>query len=157
MSECKYSFQEAKSKLEALCAYQERCESELLSKLYDWGLNQDDSNALIAHLITSNFLSEERFAEAYASGKMRIKKWGRIKIKLNLKQKRVSNYSIDKALKSLDYEEYLSNIRTLIVSKSLLTKSKNNFEKKIKIQKYLVSKGYEVDLVFDLVNELLND
>jgi regulatory protein len=73
-SECKYSFLEAKTKLEALCAYQERCSFELNSKMISWGLFEDDRNALLADLITNNFLSEERFAEAFTSGKVRVKK-----------------------------------------------------------------------------------
>jgi len=105
-SECKYSFLEAKAKIEALCAYQERCQFEIDQKLISWGFNEEDSSALIVDLIKNRFLDEERFASAFVSGKFRIKRWGRIKIKAHLKQKRISVYSNDKALKEIDPDEY---------------------------------------------------
>ena len=74
----KYSLLEAKTKLEALCAYQERCSQELDRKMRTWGLDQEDRDALLADLISNNFLSEERFAEAYVSGKVNIKRWWKL-------------------------------------------------------------------------------
>ena len=88
----KYSFLEAKTKLEALCAYQERCSSELQKKLVQWRFNQEDMDRLLAHLISDDFLNEERFALAFVSGKVNIKKWGRIKIRQQLKLKHISKY-----------------------------------------------------------------
>ena len=94
---------EAKVKLEALCAYQERCSFELEKKMQLWGLDPENQRILLADLITNNFLNEERFAEAFVSGKINIKKWGRIKIKMELKRKFISDYSINKADEALYY------------------------------------------------------
>ena len=94
MHRSKYSFLEAKTKLEALCAYQERCSFDLDKKMKEWGVDTEDRNRLLAHLIEHNFLNEERFAEAYVSGKVNIKKWGRVKIKMQLKSKKISNYCV---------------------------------------------------------------
>lgn len=156
MSECKYSFLEAKSKLEALCAYQERCEFDLLQKLHEWKFSEDDSNALIADLIINNFLSEERFAEAYVSGKIRIKKWGRVKIKAHLKQKRISSYSINRGINLVDDEEYLKNIHHLTERKiASLQPESDKYVLKGKLVRYLNSKGYENDLIFRVVEDYL--
>jgi len=156
MSECKYSFLEAKSKLEALCAYQERCEFDLLKKLREWKFSDDDSNALIADLIINNFLSEERFAEAYVSGKIRIKKWGRVKIKAHLKQKRISAYSINRGISLIDEEEYLKNINHLTERKiASLQPEGDKYILKGKLVRYLNSKGYENDLIFRVVEDYL--
>jgi regulatory protein len=87
-----YSFLEAKSKLEALCAYQERCSFDLNKKMIQWEIDTEDRNRLLAHLIENNFLNEERFAEAFVSGKVNIKRWGRNKIKKHLKSQFVSDY-----------------------------------------------------------------
>lgn len=150
----KYSFLEAKSKIESYCAYQERCHKEVVDKLYEWGQLQNDIDILIADLISNRFLDEERFAEAYVSGKYRIKKWGRNKIKIHLKQKHISDYSINKALKLIDNEEYQSNIKNL-ANKKLSTLSGNKWEKMKKLQNYLLSKGYESEHISELLKELL--
>ncbi|MCC7454537.1 MAG: RecX family transcriptional regulator, partial [Crocinitomix sp.] len=80
----------AKSKIEAFCAYQERSHFEVKNKLESWFIDFRDINLLISELIETNFLNEERFASSYVSGKFRIKKWGKIKIRQQLKSKQVS-------------------------------------------------------------------
>tara|TARA_R110002072_G_scaffold281965_3_gene444664 strand:+ start:5922 stop:6398 length:477 start_codon:yes stop_codon:yes gene_type:complete len=154
-SECKYSFLEAKSRLEYLCAYQERCSSELEEKMYDWGFNQEDTSQLISHLIAHNYLNEERFAEAFTSGKVNIKKWGRIKIHQQLKQKRISDYSIKKGLSSIDEVVYMENLQSLALKKwKSLSKERDSYSKKVKVYRFLSSKGYETDLLRNCVDEI---
>ncbi|MBL1279212.1 MAG: RecX family transcriptional regulator [Fluviicola sp.] len=148
---------EAKSKLEFLCAYQERCSSELEKKLYDWGINQEDRARLLSHLISNNYLNEERFAEAFGSGKVNIKKWGRIKIRQHLKQKRISDYSIKKALTSIDEDTYTANLQGLAEKKwESLSKERDSYKKKVKVYRFLASKGYETDLLRECVDEISN-
>ncbi|MGY0037761.1 regulatory protein RecX [Pedobacter sp. NJ-S-72] len=90
-------------KAESYCAYQERAQQEVRNKLYDWGLRHDDVEEVITELILNNFLNEERFANAYVSGKFNIKKWGKIKIKQGLKLKKIPEKMITKALtRSID-------------------------------------------------------
>lgn len=152
-SECKYSFLEAKAKIEALCAYQERCQFEINHKLISWGFNEEERSQLIADLITNRFLDEERFASAYVSGKFRIKRWGRIKIKSHLAQKHVSTYSIEKALKEINLDDYWDALVYLAERKFAdLEGEKNHWQKRAKLTRYLQSKGYEGDLIQDAVN-----
>lgn len=153
-SECKYSFLQAKTKIEAYCAYQERCQFEVSKKLHEWGIVGEQQDQLIADLISNRFLDEERFAEAFASGKFRIKKWGKIKIRQHLKQKHISDYSIKKALNSIDMEEYDVTIRSLIEKKANeLLKEKDAWQKKAKLVRYLSSKGFEQDLIYAFIGE----
>ncbi len=154
----KYSLLEVKSKLEALCAYQERCSHELDQKMKLWGVDYEDRNRLLAHLIEYNFLNEERFAEAFVSGKVNIKKWGRIKIRQHLKQKFISDYSIKKGLESINQEVYWNNLRGLTERKhAALSSEPDGYPKKAKIYRFLSSKGYETDLIKEIVEEVLND
>jgi regulatory protein len=148
------SFLEAKHKIEAYCAYQERCEKEIVERLNKWGIYGEQADVIIADLISNNFLNEERFAEAFVSGKIRIKRWGKIKIKQHLKQKQISNYSITKALNSIDDELYLLNLYQLIEKKKkdLKVIKGVTWENKGKIQRYLQSKGYENDLIFNALH-----
>ena len=117
-----------------------------------WGFNEKDSDALISDLISNRFLDEERFASAFVSGKFRIKKWGVIKIKSHLSQKRISNYSIQKALKEIDRDEYWETLLSLAIKKQKeLVKEKDLWQKKVKVMRFLQSKGYESDLIQDAV------
>ena len=155
-SECKYSFLEAKAKLEALCAYQERCSSELQKKLYDWGIDYEDQGRLLSHLISNNFLSEECFAEAFVSGKVNIKKWGKIKIKQHLKAKRISDYSIKKSIATIEDEVYFKNLNRLAEKKILsLSKERESYAKRTKVYRFLASKGYETEFIRDVVDPLM--
>lgn len=155
-SECKYSVSEAKAKLEALCAYQERCQFEIDQKLISWGFYQDERNQLIADLISNRFIDEERFASAYVSGKFRIKKWGRIKIRTSLLQKHISKFSIEKALNEIDRDEYYQTLLGLAVKKKKdLSKEKDSWSKKVKLMRFLQSKGYENDLIHDVAESVL--
>ncbi|MBD3636097.1 MAG: RecX family transcriptional regulator [Crocinitomicaceae bacterium] len=149
----KYGLLEAKQKIEAWCAYQERCDFEVRTKLSSWNMDQEHIDILISDLISNNFLNEERFAEAFVSGKFRIKKWGRVKIKQHLKQKKISDYSIQKGLSEIDEEEYLDTIKNLVESKLKSTKGKNDWERKMKVKQYLYGRGYEAELV----NPFLDD
>ena len=154
----KYSLLEAKAKLEALCAYQERCAYELEQKMIQWGVDCEDRDRLLAFLIEHNYLNEERFAEAFTSGKVNIKRWGRIKIKSELKRRRISEYSIRKALNAIDPEVYISNLQKLAQQKlNISTKEKNVLVLKVKIYRFLTGKGYEQDLIREEVDALLHE
>ncbi|MCE3297339.1 MAG: regulatory protein RecX [Crocinitomicaceae bacterium] len=140
----KISFLQAKTKMEAWCAYQERCQYEVSNKLKTFGLSYEQIDQLIAELIATRFIDEERFAEAYVSGKFRIKRWGKVKIRQHLKARQISKYSIEKALKTIPREEYLETIMTLINKKQKdLKTSDSSYQKKAKVFQYLQSKGYE--------------
>lgn len=153
----KYSFQEAKLKIEAFCAYQERCDQEIRKKLHSWNMYSEDVDILISHLIQTNFLNEERFAAAFVSGKFRIKRWGKIKIKQQLKQKNISDYSINKGLKEIIDNEYQMAIRDLAASKNRLTKANSKWDRIAKLSRYLQSKGYESELIREVVAEIIDE
>jgi regulatory protein len=139
--------EQALQKLKHYCAYQERCHSEVKEKLYNLGVWRKDHDEITATLIEENYLNEERFAIAFAGGKWRIKQWGRVKIKYELKQKQVSDYSIKKALKQIDEEEYVKTLSKLAKEKYAALKSEQYLVRKKKTMDYLVGRGFEGELV----------
>jgi regulatory protein len=148
---------QATLKAESYCAYQERSQQEVRDKLYEWGLWPDAVENIIAELITKNFLNEERFAKAFAGGKFRMQKWGRMKIKIALKQKRVSDYCIKKGLQEIDEDDYLKTLRGILEKKSTQLAEKNPIRKKYKLIQYAAAKGYEQDLIMDTLKEMGED
>ena len=135
----------------------------LLMSVYSWSIiinklkslkkRTDEINYIIDHLIQENYLNEERFAIAFAGGKFRIKHWGRKKIVKKLKEKRISQYCIKKALEEIDDKEYIITLHRLVEKKHSSLKDKNPFTKKKKTAAYLYGKGYESDLIWTHLND----
>ena len=148
------TFEHALKKAQSYCAYQERCQQEVRNKLYEWELKQHEVENIISDLITDNFLNEERFAKAYAGGKFRIKKWGREKIILELKKRKISDYCIARAMKEIEEDDYNTSLRKILFEKSKEIKEKNSIKKNYKLVQYALSKGYESELVWDCINKL---
>ena len=147
-----FTKEEALQKAKHYCAYQERCHSEVKEKLYSFGLYKKEVEELLALLIEENYLNEERFAIQFAGGRFRIKHWGRVKIKYELKQKKVSEYCIKKALAGIDETEYKKQLQKLYEAKLKTLKSeKNIFIKKRKLSDHLMQKGYESGLIRSLI------
>ncbi|MBS1758628.1 MAG: RecX family transcriptional regulator [Bacteroidetes bacterium] len=146
--------EQALQKLKHYCAYQERCHSEVIEKLYSLGVWKKEHDTIIATLIEENYLNEERFAMAYAGGKWRQKQWGRVKIKYELKQKQVSEYCVKKALKQIDEEEYEQVLKKLAGDKYNALKQFQYLIRKKKTIDYLIQKGFEHSLVQTVMNTL---
>ena len=138
---------QALAKAESFCAYQERSQKEVRGKLLDLGMRGDDLEEIITDLILNNFLNEERFAMNYASGKFNIKHWGRIKIKQGLKLKGVPDKMLQKAIYSLDEDDYLLTLEKLAVKKAESLSENDPFKRKMKLMSYLQAKGFETDLI----------
>lgn len=149
-----YTVDEAITLLENYCAYQERCQKDVETKLFQLHLIPEAKEKIILHLIQHNYLNEERFAKAFARGKFSIKNWGKQRIKNELKLRNISNYNINSALKEINEEEYLQTLETLSTKKLQLIKETNLLKKKSKLANYLISKGFETTLVFNHLNTI---
>ena len=150
-----YSVDEAQKVLENYCAYQERCHKEVKDKLLQMRMIPDAIDNIIVHLITNNYLNEERFAKAFARGKFKIKKWGKNRIVRELKYRQISKYSIDIALKEIDLEEYHSTLHKLTLKRIAQVKESNIYKKKKKVIDYLLYRGWESHLIYEKLNELI--
>ncbi len=148
-----YTPETAWLKIARWCAYQERSQQEVRDKLYEYGLYSKDVELLISRLIGDNFLNEERFAIAFAGGKFRQLGWGRIKIKAALKQKKVSDYCMRKGLSCISEKDYLSMLEKVIAKREREEKEKNPMKRMYKLAQYAISRGYESDLVWEILKE----
>ena len=143
--------QQALLKAANYCAYQERCHQEVKQKLKEWGLRENEALDVMHQLIEQQYLNEERFAQAFAGGKFRTKQWGRVKIKLELKLREVSDYCIKSALQEIDESDYLQTLQNLLDKKWAETKAPNVLNKRAKVARYVVSKGFEQQLVWEVL------
>jgi regulatory protein len=113
----------------------------------------DDVELIIYELIQQNFINEERFAIAYARGKFTYKKWGRIKIRMELKRRKISDYCVKKGMKEIDGETYYEVLNELLEKKINSLKAIKGYQKNYKAAQFLITKGYESDLVWSAIKE----
>jgi regulatory protein len=150
-----YSPQDALAKAMSYCAYQERSRKEVREKLHSFGIEDDDeAERILEKLTKDNFLNEERFAKAFAGGKFRMKKWGRVKIRAELKMHGLSAEVIRKGMEEIDPDDYEQTLRDLTEKKNAQEREPEPMLRKQKLIRYLLSKGYEQDLAWDAVNGL---
>ena len=143
-----------KKKLADYCVYQDRSHYEVEQKLKELKtLNEDERGEILIWLIQNNFLNEERFSKSYARGKFYQKKWGKIKIKQGLKQKRIPTNLIDKGIEEINEDDYKSTLMELTEKKWNIIRESEVYLKKKKIYNYLLQKGYE----YNLINEILKN
>lgn len=139
------------------CNYQPRSHQEVRNKLYELGAYTAQVEELISELIQADLLNEERYATAIARGKFRLKKWGKNKILQQLRQQKISDYCIKRAMKEIEPEEYDKVLRGLTEKKwEELKGERSTYIRRGKVFRYMVQKGYETDLVQDALNEIIN-
>lgn len=109
---------------------------------------------IIVHLLKHNFLNEERFAKTYASGKFKIKAWGRRRLTFELKKKDISKVNINQALAEIEESDYIEVFNDLAEKKANSITENNIYRKKQKLIDYLLYRGWESHLVYEKAREL---
>lgn len=149
-----FSIKIATQKIEYFCGYQERYHEEVVSKLRAMKMEWDEIDQIMVHLITENFLNEERFACSFARGKHRIKHWGKIRITNELKFKNISQTLINIALKEITAEEYIATFEAAAERHWDSIREVNTLKKRKKFCDFMLRRGFESNLVYDKVKEL---
>ena len=149
-----YDIKRSKFLIRNYCAKSDRCQHQVLEKLKAYGVSYGVSEDILIELIQEDFVNDQRFSDSFCSGKFKIKKWGKKKIVYELKKLKISSVCIDSALKTIDFDDYISTANDLLLKKSLTLKDKNIFVKKKKIADYMIRKGYESELVWDCIRQL---
>jgi regulatory protein len=150
-----YTLKEAKKKLEHYCSYQERCHKEVELKLAEMRVIPLVKEEIILHLMKYDFLNEERFARSFARGKFRIKKWGKVRIVRELKFRNITDYNIKLALTEIDLDAYYTTFNVLAEKKCTTLRESNMYKKRKKLADYLLYRGWEADLVYKKITELI--
>ncbi|GAB5398694.1 MAG: regulatory protein RecX [Aureisphaera sp.] len=150
-----YTVTEAKKRLERYCAYQDRCHKEVIAKLKEMRMIQDAIDLIVHDLITENYLNETRFAQSFARGKFRVKKWGKNRIVRELKLRNISQYNITLALKEIEDSEYLTSFHELAEKRWVQLEGETSQQRKRKkLVDYLLYRGWESSLIWEKVAEL---
>lgn len=149
---------EARAAIIHYCNYQERSHYEVRNKLYELGCKTTEVNELTAYLIENNLLNEERFARSLARGKFRIKHWGKNKIIQQLKQHKVSDYCIHKAMTEIDEDEYETTLLKTAEKKwQELKKERSQRIKQAKLYRFLLQRGFESNNINTAIKKLITE
>lgn len=151
----KHTRAEALPKIYRFCTYQERSHQEVRQKLFDLGLYAGEVDEVLSHLISEGFLNEERFAKAFAGGKFRIKKWGRIKIVHELEAKGLTKNCIRAGLKEIDEADYQHTLEEVIKKRSAQVEERDEFVRRDKIARFAIQRGFEPEMVWKIVRSMI--
>lgn len=151
-----YTVQEIQQKIAQYCVYQDRCHKEVEEKIKSYDLIPEAREMILLNLMKDNFLNEERFAKSFARGKFRIKHWGKNRIVNELKMKDISSYNIKTALKEIDDKEYINTIYKITENRNNVISESNPYKRKKKLIDFLLRKGFETDLIFKTIEDVLS-
>lgn len=147
-------FNTALNKAMAICAGREMCNWDIHQKLISWGIKEVDADKIMNILHRNKFIDEGRYAVAFVRDKFRYNKWGKVKICTALKMKRLPDELIRNSLESINTKEYLDLLKSIIAKQKKTIKAKNQFDLKGKLLRHCLAKGFESQLVYDLLNNM---
>ncbi len=140
-----------------ICAMQEQSCFDIRKKLTNWGLPTDQQSIIIEKLEQENFIDERRYAGFYTKDKFNINGWGKIKIRYNLKSKQIPDDIIEDCLSALPDDKYTEKCKQLMKKKLNKIEGNSIFEKKNKLMRFVSSRGFETELIFTCIDEVLEN
>jgi len=144
----------ATEKIKRYCAYQERCKQDVYRKLKEWSVDEEKIKQIVNELVSEGYVDEKRFASVFVRGKFNIKSWGTQKIIAELKRRNISDFCIKQSMNEIDNKTYLEKLNKLASKWLHEHKHETKYEQKQKLFRYLFSKGYEQDDIWDFINQL---
>jgi regulatory protein len=136
------------------CAYQERCNHEVDMKLMQWKVSANKIAGIKRHLQNEGFLQEERYARIFVRSKFHLNKWGRIKIRYELRSRFIPDRIVRKAMEEIGEDDYVRTIQELILKKKAEINSGKHLNIREKILTFVTGKGFEFDLTSKVLTEL---
>ena len=138
---------QALRRLANLCSKSEHCTGEMLTKMQQWGLDEESQAEVLSKLIEGKYIDDERFCRFFINDKIKYNKWGRRKIEQALWQKRMDTDISSKILDEIDDSDYLSVLKPLLKSKEKSIKANNEYERKVKLMKFAIGRGFTMDII----------
>ena len=140
----------------ALCSGSEHCTSQIMEKLSLWNVSVRDANNIMDYLLKEKYIDNKRFARAYCHDKFCYNHWGRIKIRQMLRHLRLNDEEIEEGMQTIPDEDYLKTLNDALQAKDRTLREKDVYQRKAKLVRHLLSRGFETELVLDAVNDFLN-
>ena len=140
-------------KIQSYCQYQERYIKEVRNKLFSLKATNKTADKILQSLIDNDYLNEDRYAKMFIQGKLRIKKWGRIKLKYELRLKGLDINIIDDNINKIKEEEYIQYFNEFSISKIKFLKGTKDQRKRSFIN-YFTYRGWENSLIYQKLKDI---
>lgn len=150
------SYQQALKSAAVVCSKSEKCSSDMMISLRQWGLSDEEITTGIEFLIQENFIDDERYALHFVHDKFRLNKWGKVKIAYMLRQKQIAQHLIEKSLDSIANEDYEKTIRELLIAKVKSIKGTSVHERKGKLAVFAQGRGFESEIAYRIAGEIIS-
>ena len=138
---------QAYQKLSALCARSEHCQQDMLDKMRQWGIDENEQAEVMARLLKERFVDDERFTRAFVNDKVHYAKWGRRKIEQALWMKRIDEQLARSVLDDVPDEDFVAILRPALKQKRRSTKAASEYEMTMKLIKFALSRGFTMDII----------
>ena len=139
--------QQAYTKLTALCARSEHCQHEMLEKMRQWGVGEEEQAQVMARLIKEQYIDDERFTRAFVADKVRYNKWGRRKVEEALWLKHIDKETSKRILDEISDEEYIDILKPLLKQKMKSVRAQSDYELKAKLIRFALGRGFTMDII----------
>lgn len=137
------------------CSREEHCTSEILNKLSSFNLSEKDKTEIVNYLKREKYVDEYRYASAFVNDKFRFNKWGKFKISYELKRKQIPDIIISENMENIPEEDYRNLLHNELSKKLQTLPKSSDYELKAKLYRFAAGKGFENDLILELINEIL--
>lgn len=137
------------------CSEREYCISDVSALLHRWGADSEEMREwIISRLIREKFIDELRYSRAFVLDHFRHSHWGKVKISMALKQKKVDHEAITSGMEAIDEEEYMELLQRVLNDQRRKIKAKSKPDLKGKLLRHALGKGFESHLVYDAINSM---
>ena len=143
------------TKIASFCSRTEQYSADIHRKIKASGLSDQEADDIVARLKQENFINDERYVKAYVSDKFRLNKWGKVKIRHNLKMKGMPEELIQQGLDAIDEDKYRQALLKTMKEKARSVKKKTRFEKMGLIIRFAQNRGYEPELIHRYLHEVV--
>lgn len=150
-------YEKALERISRICSRHEKSMYDVSRKLESWELEDKLIRRIMKYLKGKNFINDERYARAYTYNQHHFRKWGKIKIRMMLKQKKIPDRLIEKALEQFDENEYVQTLKDELMKKRKSLKGKNKVDLMVRLQRFAYSRGYEQDIIRKVMDDVLED
>lgn len=146
---------QAYAKMAQLCSRSEQCSADIRKKIIAFELVSEVVDEIIEKLKAEKFIDDERYVKAYISDKFKFNKWGKIKLRHNLRMKGFSENIIQNGLDEIDADKYKTVLIKTMKDKAKTIKKKDRFVKMGQVIRFAQTRGFEPEMIHRYINSML--